>query len=323
MIDILNLQPTTISRDLKGKYICIYGKPKVGKTTFAVQAPHNLLLAFEKGYNALSGIKAQDINKWSDFKIVLRQLETEEAKAAFDTISIDTVGVMWDKCEEYICAQNGVQAIGDIPWGAGYAACKKEFENCLRKITMLGYGLILIAHVDTRIEKTSNDNEIEIIGPAIPKRAYAIVNQLVDIIGYIGVTYDNNENAIRTLYTRATPTVMAGSRFPHLPAKIPFGYNELVSAIGDAIEEQANKDGAVLVDNVSAGAKMEERSYEDIRAEAFELWKALIEQDEENAARVLKKVEMIFGRKMKLSEITEDQKDLFELVCGEMKSLLK
>ena len=68
---------------------------------------------------------------------------------------------------------------------------------------------------------------------------------------------------------------------------------------------------------------MEERSYEDIRAEAFELWKALIEQDEENAARVLKKVEMIFGRKMKLSEITEDQKDLFELVCGEMKSLLK
>lgn len=108
-----------------------------------------------------------------------------------------------------------------------------------------------------------------------------------------------------------------------LGAKIPFGYNELVSAIGDAIEEQANKDGAVLVDNVSAGAKMEERSYEDIRAEAFELWKALIEQDEENAARILKKVEMIFGRKMKLSEITEDQKDLFELVCGEMKSLLK
>ena len=27
-IDILNLSPTTISRDLKGKYICIYGLPK-------------------------------------------------------------------------------------------------------------------------------------------------------------------------------------------------------------------------------------------------------------------------------------------------------
>lgn len=28
MIDILNLEPTTISRDLKGKYICIYGLPE-------------------------------------------------------------------------------------------------------------------------------------------------------------------------------------------------------------------------------------------------------------------------------------------------------
>ena len=45
-------------------------KLKIGKTTFAVQAPKNLLLAFEKGYNALGGIKAQEINKWSDFKIV-------------------------------------------------------------------------------------------------------------------------------------------------------------------------------------------------------------------------------------------------------------
>ena len=27
-IDLLNLQPTTISRDLKGKYICLFGKPK-------------------------------------------------------------------------------------------------------------------------------------------------------------------------------------------------------------------------------------------------------------------------------------------------------
>lgn len=28
MIDIFNLQPTTISRDLKRKYICLFGKPE-------------------------------------------------------------------------------------------------------------------------------------------------------------------------------------------------------------------------------------------------------------------------------------------------------
>ena len=31
--------------------------------------------AFEKGYNAIGGILAQDIVKWSDFKMVVRQLE--------------------------------------------------------------------------------------------------------------------------------------------------------------------------------------------------------------------------------------------------------
>ena len=82
---------------------------KVGKTTFAVQAPRNLLVAFEKGYNAIAGIKAVDITKWADFRLVLRQLEKPEVQAEFDTISIDTVGIMWEMCEHFICAQNGVQ----------------------------------------------------------------------------------------------------------------------------------------------------------------------------------------------------------------------
>ncbi len=44
-IDLLNLEPTKISRDLKGKYILIYSTPKGGKTSLAVQFPKNLLLA--------------------------------------------------------------------------------------------------------------------------------------------------------------------------------------------------------------------------------------------------------------------------------------
>ena len=37
----------------------------------------------------------------------------------------------------------------------------------------------------------------------------------------------------------------------------------------------------------------------------------------------LKKVEMVFGRKLKLSEITEDQVDLFNLVLLDMRDLEK
>lgn len=123
-IDILNIQPSVISRDLKGKYIAIYGKEKVGKTSFAASFPKNLILSFEIGTNALSGIRAQKIERWSDFKLVLRQLEKPEAQAMYDTITIDTVTIAWDLCETYICAQHGVQKISDIPWGGG------KQQNC-------------------------------------------------------------------------------------------------------------------------------------------------------------------------------------------------
>lgn len=321
-IDIFNIQPTTISRDLRGKFVCIYSLPKVGKTSMACQFPKNLLCAFEKGYNVLGGVKPVDIAKWSDFKLVLRQLEKPEARQLYDTVTLDTVGIAWDLCEQFVCAQNGVQKIGDIPWGGGYSACKKEFESCLRKITQLGYGLVIIAHVDKRTEKRADDSEVEIIAPSIPKRAYEIVNQLVDIIGYIDITWDEEGNSERWLYTRKTPTVMAGSRFKYLAPKIKFGYNELVSAISDAIDKAEKLDGAVVVDTIEQSIE-EALDYKKIRERASALWTELVERDEDNAAIILKKVEMIFGRPIKLSEITEDQVDLFNLVVLDMEDMLK
>lgn len=321
-IDILNIQPSVISRDLKGKFVCIYSLPKVGKTSMACQFPKNLLLGFEHGWNAIGGVKAIDVTKWADFKLILRQLEKPEAKAMYDTITIDTIGIAWDACEQYICAQNGVQKIADIPWGGGYSACKKEFESCLRKITQLGYGLVIIAHVERRIEKRADDSEVEILGPAIPKRAYEIVNQLVDIIGYIDVSWDEEGNTERWLYTRKTPTVMAGSRFKYLAPKIKFGYQELVDAIAEAIEKSEKIDGAKVVDK-QENIIEETLSFNEVRNEAMELWNKLIKLDPENSKIILKKVEMVFGRTMKLSEITEDQVDLFNLVVLDMRDLLK
>lgn len=320
MLDILHIEPTVISRDLKGKYMLIYGKPKTGKTTLASKFPKNLLIAFEKGYNAIDGIKAVDINSWSDFKLVLRQLKKPEAQAMYDTITIDTTTIAYDMCEQYICAQNGVQSIRDIAWGQGWGLAKKEFENCLRQITMLGYGLVLISHIETRKEKTADDSEIEILAPSMPKRCYEVVNQIVDIIGYIATEWDEMGNSERWLYTRQTPTVMAGSRFPYLAPKIKLGYNELVEAINDAIDMQREKDGATVVDKVEKKIE-EELDFDKIREEASVIWGNLVGKDPANADKILKKVEMIFGRKIKLSEITEDQKELFNLVLIEMREM--
>jgi hypothetical protein len=43
---------------------------------------------------------------------------------------------------------------------------------------------------------------------------------------------------------------MAGSRFKYLAPKIRFGYQELVEAIGEAIDKSQSIDGATVVDKV-------------------------------------------------------------------------
>ena len=288
----------------------------------ASRFPKNLLIAFEKGYNAIDGIKAVDINKWSEFRQVLRQLGKPEAQAMYDTITIDTTTIAYEMCEQFVCSQNGVQSIRDIPWGQGWTLVKKEFETCLRKITMLGYGLVLISHIEMRKEKTADDSEIEILAPSMPKRCYEVVNQIVDIIGYIATEWDDEGNSHRWLYTRQTPTVMAGSRFPYLAPKIKLGYDELVAAINEAIDKQRDIDGATVVDKIEKKQE-EELSFEEIRDEAQKIWAKLVNADPANAEKVLKKVEIIFGRKLKLSEITEDQKEPFFLVLLEMRDMVK
>ena len=281
-------------------------------------APDALVLAFEIGTNARPGAMIQKIDTWSTFKLVLRQLEKPEAKAKFSTICIDTVAIAYDLCEQFICAQNGVQKIGDIPYGGGYAALSKEFDNALRKITMMGYGLIMTCHL-----KESSDENGEITGykPDLNNRCLKIVNGLVDIIGVITQTWDEHGESHRWIQTRSTPTIVAGSRYKYLAPRIPFGYNEFLEALGQAIDRE-QENGAVVTDTAPIDT-FEKLDYKAIRAEASELWTVLVERDPDNAPIILKKVEMIFGRPMKLSEITEDQVDLFNLAVLDMRDMLE
>lgn len=92
-INILEIQPTQLCKDLRGRFIEIYGREKTGKTSTAVMWPKPLLCAFEVGYNALVGVRPVDIDSWATFKDVCRQLKKPESKQVYETIILDTVGM--------------------------------------------------------------------------------------------------------------------------------------------------------------------------------------------------------------------------------------
>jgi hypothetical protein len=138
------------------------------------------------------------------------------------------------------------------------------------------------------------------------------------------MSYNEKGEGIRRFVTRRTPTIMAGSRLPYLDPVIPFSYESLVDAIGRAIDKQQEMDGVKVVDTAVIQS-VETLDYNAIRNEARELWTRLVgdgeNTNEEMARRIQKRIEMIFGRVIKLSEITEDQVDLFNLVVLDMREL--
>lgn len=323
-IDIFNIPENVISRDLKGRFICIYGAEKVGKSTFGAKLPRPLFCNFEVGTNYLP-VKPVNIDRWSVFKQVLRQLEKPEAHDYYDTVVIDTVSEAYTSCEKFICQQAGVQKIGDIPYGRGYTDTKREFEEALRKITMLGFGLCCICHAEKKTIPGPNDTTIDTMQPAMPSRAADVVNRMVDIIAYIDQRFDENGESVRRFITRRTPSILAGSRLPYLDPVIPFSYQDLIDAIGRAIDKQQELDGATVVDHATPTIVKERIVFSEVRARAQELWEKLVgsgnNANPEKANEILKKIEIIMGRKMKLSEFTEDQAELLQLVVDEMENM--
>ena len=87
-IDIFSIQPSVISRDLSGKSFFIYGDKKSGKTSNAVKFPKPILVAFEKGYNMLSGVMAQPVNKWKEALDAIKNASQESAKAIKDALAV-------------------------------------------------------------------------------------------------------------------------------------------------------------------------------------------------------------------------------------------
>ena len=148
-----------------------------------------------------------------------------------------------------------------------------------------------------------------------------MITKCVDIIGVITQTWNEKGESERWIQTRSTPTIVAGSRYKYLEPRIPFGYNEFLKALGAAIDKE-QENGAEVTDSAPIDF-VEKLDYKAIRAEASELWQTLVEKDPENAPIILKKVEMIFGRPIKLSEITEDQVDLFNLAVLDMRDMLE
>jgi hypothetical protein len=321
ILNLLEIQPTRISRSLQDKYILLYGGQGVGKTSFAAQCKDNLLLAFEKGYNGIAGVYPAKIEKWPDFKAILQQLNKAEVRERYKTVTFDTINIAYSLCERYICEQNDVDTIGKIPYGQGYTYLSNEFSNSIRRIVMMDYGIIFLAHSKIKNIPGPNETQIETYAPSIPDRAQETVNALVDIIAYIKRDINETGEDIRTIITGPNPRILTKSRFKYLAPQFPLGYQNFVEAMNEAINIQERIEGIVATENPEEQEIIKKRPFKETFEEAKTLWEEYVGEEPERAEQILSKVEQLFGYRIKLSEIPESKQDLFEILIEEIKSM--
>lgn len=324
MLDIFDVKPHEVSRDLKGYSVLLYGEPKSGKTTTASKFPKSLIIAFEKGYSAIPGVRALPVNSWSDFLKVVRQLKDPKAKELYETIVIDTADIAWDYCEKYVCNMNGVDAINKIPYGGGYAQASKEFDEKLRSIVQMDFGLVLISHSMEKTFTSETGEEYTKIIPTLANKPRLICGRLCDIIGY-SRSVETEEGDKTLLFMRGTPRFEAGSRFKYTPNYIEFSYANLVEAIGSAIDQQAQEDGTSLfVDKKSNIHQQNLPAYDfDALMSEFQLLTSALVQ--KNAAKygpqITEIVDRHLGKGKKASEMARDQGELLDIIVYELKEL--
>ena len=318
-IDLLALQPHKVSRDLSGYITYIYGAPKCGKTTLAVQMEKALLVAFEPGYHALPGVMAQDVTSWAEMKQLYRQLKDPRVQEMYRCVIIDTIDIAADRCKKYICNQNGIEDLGDLGYGKGWTKFKDEFNEVFRGLTQLGYAVFFIGHDKPESIDNPDGTKTLKIRPTLSNSTKTVIAGMADIYGY---AHQKAAGEMSVLTLRdASGTIECGCRFKYMPTEIVMSYKNLVDALNEAIDKEAAETAGQFVTNERIVAPtVVTYDYDSLMAEFQDLVGQLMSKGTTNGPKITAIVEKYLGKGKKVGDTTPEQAEFVSLIVADIKS---
>ena len=144
-MSLLPTSKTEIDNKLADQIMLVYGRPKIGKSTFCSCYEKAIFLATEPGLNHLA-VYRTPVNSWQKFLEICKELGA--GKHEFKTIVIDTIDNLVDYCQEYVCSREGINHPSDYDYGKGWAMVTAELHRVLSKLSLLPYGLIMIRYAN-------------------------------------------------------------------------------------------------------------------------------------------------------------------------------
>lgn len=330
--DIFNPQVSVVSKGIEGKLLLIHSNErKLGKTMQATRFPKPYYLRFEQGINAISGLAYAPLTKWSDFKKVRKQLTNpktiDQAKSMYSTIIVDSLDVAIKWCDKYVCGMQGVERLNDGNNGYGlWKEYENEWFNEWSPLINAGYAVVFISHSEARkMKDPKTGEEYEQLYPKGDKRTIDLIVDAVDFIGYVKSNgFDNEGNPqMSSIYFKACPEFLAGSRFTHMPVEItPFTAENVQQAIIEAIEAEEKESGitSVTYEQKKNIETVDTLSYEEAIETVKPLYKKMFAKDKKTTTEI---VDKYLGEGNKISETSEKQLEQILMIIDDFKEILE
>lgn len=277
-----NIKPHKVVADAFNYKYVIAGRPKAGKTSLIhgiVKEKYDgdlsklLLVAFEKGYNALDGIYAQDIDEWTDFQELVDELVENKEEIPFKILAFDTVDVMGKLATEYVIRTQSRKdgkrytAINDLAYGKGYELLEREMGDQIAKLDKAGFSLFFLTHDKDRQFETREGLKYDKTTLSLGGRVRDLILNMVDFIVFIELSKELVKGVAedrRYIYFRGDSGLEAGSRFKHVPNRIEYSYDGFIDTIEEAILQEYGGD-----DKAVEKAKKEQNKEKESKASEF------------------------------------------------------
>ena len=217
------------TRRLDAPRILLSGEPKIGKSTFAANAPGAIFISTEDG---LAGIDAHAFPLARTLDDVYGAIGTLlQDQHDFGTVVVDSLDWLEPLVHRHVCAANGWKDIEAPGYGKGYFAAASEWKQILDGLEALrrerDMAIVLICHVkQQRIESPTHEGYDAYV-LKMHSRASALVEEWCDIVAFAAhriaikqtdAGFGNKENKARALgermlYLDPHPAYPSGSRF--------------------------------------------------------------------------------------------------------------
>ena len=268
--NLMDLQPSTVSKDIRDNSMLIFGASGIGKTPLALDIygkERTLLMAFENSANGIAGAYVVNVDSYATLTAYLGQLQNPAMREKFDTIIIDTLFLFDYYCEKSVTDAYGKDLIRDcLAYNQGYKIIDKRFLTAIKQLQKMGYSLCYVAHPVEKKVKGANGVEHIRIEPKVSDRIANLLLPEVDIRLYCG--YD--ENGQRAIYTQSTPFFDARCRVSEMPPVLPFDGNVVREEFTKGVDRLAETNAGLIIEKRETIIQ-EEPSFEDTMNKIMEL----------------------------------------------------